>query len=164
MKRCLWIVLLLSASPLFAREKKFGGYVMDAAAFRTIQSYCVDTHNLQPQQARLIDQFVSRESRPNGLLAKLPWRRLETCDTGEPDAIVRLEFPRRRFPSVFAPPDINGVLFVFRSGSPSPVYETREVLMTNAFDGSSTEFETAVMEHDAIYFVIRVLIHDWQQL
>jgi hypothetical protein len=34
MKPWQWIILLLPVSPLIARDKKFGGYVLDAAAFR----------------------------------------------------------------------------------------------------------------------------------
>jgi hypothetical protein len=60
--------------------------------------------------------------------------------------------------------EINGVLFVFKAGSPSPIYETREVLMTDAFEGHSEGFATEVLEHDALYYVLRILIHDWQKL
>jgi hypothetical protein len=67
--------------------------VLDAAAFRKIQSYCVDTHNLPPDDAKVIDHFVSQESKPRGLLTKLPWHRRETCDAAGLDAIVRMEFP-----------------------------------------------------------------------
>ena len=164
MKHWLWIILLLPVSPLIARDKKLGGYVLDAPAFRKIQSYCIDTHNLPPREVLVINQFVARESRPTGLLARLPWHRLATCREGNPDALVRLEFPSDRFPSIFMRREINGVLFVFRAGSPSPIYETREVLMTDAFEGQNEGFATEILEHDALYYVVRILIHDWQKL
>jgi hypothetical protein len=164
MKGWLWIILLLPVSPLFARDKKLGGYVLDAAAFGKIQSYCVDTHNLPPREVKVINQFLSRESRPAGLLARLPWHRLASCREGAPDAIVRLEFPSYHFPTIFSGRDVNGVLFVFRTGSPSPIYETHEVSMTHAFEGDSDGFDTKVLEHDALYYVVRILIHDWQKL
>jgi hypothetical protein len=164
MKHCLWIILLLPALPLFARDKKLGGYVLDASAFQKIQTYCVDTHNLGPREVTVIDQFVSREGRSTGLLARLPWQRLATCKAGRPDALVRLEFPADRFQGMFNRRAINGVLFVFRPGSPTPVYETREILITDAFEGSSEGFDTRVLEHDALYYVVRILLHDWQMV
>jgi len=164
MKHWLWIILLLPVSPLVAKDKKLGGYVLDAAAFGKIQSYCVDTHNQPLREVKVINQFLSRESRPAGLLARLPWRRVATCQEGAPDAIVRLEFPSPRFSTVFMRREINGVLFVFRAGSPTPIYETRGVLMTHAFDGDSSGFETQVLEHDALYFAVQMLVHDWQKL
>jgi hypothetical protein len=162
MKRCLWIILLLPGLPLFARDKKLGGYVLDPPAFQKIQTYCVDTHNLGPREVTVIDQFISREGKSSGLLARLPWQRLATCKAPRPDALVRLEFPADRYAGVFNRRAINGVLLVFRPGSPTPVYETREVLMTDTFEGSSEGFDKQVLEHDALYYVVRILAHDWQ--
>lgn len=163
MKHWLWIILLLPVAPLVAKDKKLGGYVLDPGAFQKIQSYCIDTHNLPPREVEVIAQFLARESKPTGLLARLPWHRLATCGEGDPDALVRPEFPPERFPSIFRHREINGVLFVFRTGSPTPIYETREVLMTDAFEGTSEGFTTAVLEHDALYYVVRILINDWQK-
>lgn len=137
---------------------------MDAAAFGRIQTYCFDTHNLPPGEVKVINQFVAREGKPAGILAKLPWRRLATCREGVPDATVRLEFPVGHFPSVFARREINGVLFVFRAGSSSPIYETRKVMMADAFDVSNERFATEALEQNALYFVIQILVHDWQKL
>jgi len=164
MKHWLWIIFLLPVSPLVAKDKKLGGYILDAAAFRKIQTYCVDTHNLPPGEVRVINRFVARESKPQGLLSRLPWHRLATCREGNPDAIVRPEFLPDRFASVFARRAIDGALLVFRAGSPSPIYETRGLLMTHVFDGSNNEFDTQALEHDALYFALRILIHDWQKL
>ena len=164
MKGWLWIILLLPVSPLVAREQKFAGYVLDAAALGKIQSYCFDTHNLPPREVKVIDQFVARESKPTGLLVRLPWHRLASCQEGNPDAILRPEFPPHRFPSVPLRRKVNGVLLVFRAGSPSPIYETREVQMTYAFDVSNEGFATEALEHDALYFVVQILVRDWQKL
>lgn len=65
---------------------------------------------------------------------------------------------------MFMPREINGVLFVFRTGSPSSIYETREVLVTDAFEGHSEGFSTEVLEHDALYYVVRILFRDWQKV
>lgn len=163
MKNWLWVILLLSASPLVAKDKKLKGYIFDAAAFERIQSYCFDTHNLPPREVKVINQFVARESRPTGLLARLPWHRLATCQEGHPDAMVRPEFPSGRFASLFMNRDIDGVLFVFRAGSPTPIYETREVLMTYTLNVNNDGFATEALEHNALYFVVQFLIHDWRQ-
>ena len=164
MRHWLWIILLLPVSPLIAKDKKLGGYVLDAAAFRAIQTYCVDTHNLPPREVKVINQFIAHESKPTGLLARLPWHRLATCREGARDAIVRTEFPPDRFESVFMRRAIDGVLLIFRAGSPTPIYETRPVMMTDTFGGISDGFGTSVLEHDALYFAVRMLIHDWQRL
>ncbi|HXW15473.1 MAG TPA: hypothetical protein VEN79_13270 [Terriglobia bacterium] len=164
MKHWIWIVLLLTVSPLVAKDKKLDGYIMNASAFGSIQSYCVDTHNLPPREVKVINQFLARESKPTGLLTRLPWRRIATCQEGAPDAIVRLEFPDCQFPAIFGRRAANGVLLVFRAGSPSPIYETREVLMADTFEGTSDGFDTAILEHDVLIYVVRMLIHDWQKL
>ena len=164
MKQWLWIILLLPVSPLVAKDKKLGGYVLDAAAFGEIQSYCVDTHNQPPREVKVINQFLARESRPSGLLARLPWRRVATCQEVASDAIVRLEFPYCQFPAVFGRRAVNGVLFVFRAGSPTPIYETREVLVADVFESSNDGFDTAVLENNALYYAVRMLIRDWQKL
>ena len=164
MKYCLWLILLLPVPSLFPRDKKLGGYVLDSAAFQKIQTYCVDTHNQGPREVTVINQFFSREGRPGGLLSRLPWQRVATCREGAPDAIVRLEFPPDHFSTIFSHRDVNGVLLVFRTGSPAPVYETREILITDTFEGNSEGFDTRVLEHDALYYVVRMLIHDWQKI
>jgi hypothetical protein len=164
MKHWLWLILLLPVSPLVAKDKKLGGYVLNAAAFREIQTYCVDTHNLAPWDVQVISQFMARESKPTGVLAGLPWHRLATCREGDPDAIVRPEFPSGRLETVFLRRQIRGQLLVFRAGSPSPIYVTRAVSMTDGFEGHSEEFATGIMEYHALYCVVQILIHDGRQL
>ena len=164
--RCwLWIILLLPGSPLFAQNKKLEGYVLNAAAFRKIQSYCIDTHNLPPDQAKLIDHFVLQESKPQRLLTKLPWHRRAACDAAGLDAIVRMEFPHESSPSQGG---VEGVLFVFRPGSPSPIYETQGVTIPGAprhldDDEFSGKLIAEVLEYDALNSVVRMLIRDWQK-
>jgi len=164
MKSWAWIVLLFPLPPLVARDQRFGGYILDAAAFRSIDSYCIDAHNLPPREAEVVNQFLSREGNSAGLLAKLPWHRVTACGEGATNTIVRAEFPSHHLPSLFLNRDVNGVLFVFRAGSPSPIYETREVLMTNAFEISGGRFATEALERNALYFLVQILIHDWQKL
>ena len=168
MKRWLWVMLLLSGLPLFAQNKKFQGYVMNAAAFRKIQSYCVDMHNLPPDDVKVIGHFVAQESRPKGLLTKLPWLRHETCEDAGLEAIVRMEFPHNTSSAPMFQNDVKGVLLVFRPGSPSPIYETQAVTIPNGprhrHDNQySVKMLGGLLENDALDSVVRILIHDWQK-
>jgi hypothetical protein len=168
-KRWLWLILLLSCASLFAQNKKFEGYVMNAAAFREIQTYCVDTHNLPDDDVNVINRFVAKESEPKGLLTRLPWRRRETCAAPGLDAIVRLEFPHD---SAFAPiqqEEIQGVLLVFRPGSPSPIYETPAVKVPGRPGRGPDEPMDAKLiarslEYGAASAAVRILIHDWKKM
>lgn len=165
MKRWLWIILLLPGSPLFAKGKKFEGYVMDAAAFRAIQSYCIDTHNLPPREVKVIDQFILQESKPKGLLTKLPWHLLATCQDGGPEAIARVEFAYNHPPTRINRHDIKGVLLLFRAGSPSPIYETQALPMAGLnSDLLNPGYTLEEFERNALDSVIRILIHDLQKI
>jgi len=160
-KYCLWIVLLLSASSLLASDNQLRGYVLDATAFRNIQTYCIDTRYLPPLKERVIHQFVAHESRPRGLLAKLPWHRLTSCGDGAADVRVRLEFPPDHSLMQVMRNDVNGVLFVFKSGSPTPIYETREVVVQGDENGCHTGCPALFCEQNAVDSAVRALIHDW---
>jgi hypothetical protein len=170
MKRWLLIILLATPSPLFAQNNKFDGFVMNAPAFRKIQSFCVDTHNLPDDQVKVVEHFVEQESKPKGLLTKLPWHRLATCQDAGVDALVRLEFPHD---SPFARPqrnDVQSVLLVFKPGSPSPIYETPAVTIPGRprHDEDDDPFDVKLiadlLEYSAASSVVRILIHDWQKL
>ena len=164
MKHWFWIVVLLSAAPLFGKDTKLGGYVFDAAAFRNIQTYCLDTTNLSPWDEKTVQYYVAHESQPKGLLTKLPWRKLESCADGA-DARLRLEFQPHHFLAQRMRNDVNGVLLVFKPSSPSPIYETREVVMqgddNNYVDATSSLLSR---RHHAVDFSVRALVHDWLKL
>jgi hypothetical protein len=162
MKRLLWLVLLLPGSPLWAKDKKFQGYVMNPAEFQDVHSYCIDTHNLPADQVKVIEQFVSEASKPKGVLAKLPWHRLAACPGGGRHAIVRFEFPHNR--PVSNGYDMKGALLVFRAGAPSPIYETQALPMRYFFIDSRDKLKTEVLERDALDSVVRVLVHDWRHV
>jgi hypothetical protein len=168
MKRWLWVVALLLPVASFAQNKKLQGYIMNAGAFGKIHTYCVDTHNLPPEEVRVVDHFVSEESKAKGLLTRLPWRRYETCQDADVDALVRLEFPHD---SPLAPNprnEVKGVLLVFRPGSPSPIYETPAVTISgnprrNEDDPFDVKLVAGLLEYSAAGSVVRMLIHDWQR-
>jgi hypothetical protein len=169
MKSWVCMLLLLWGSPLPAQNKKLEGYVMNPAAFRKIESYCIDTHNLPPDQVKVINHFVAKESKPKGLFTKLPWTQRASCQDAGLGAIVRMEFPQS---GAFATDnEIKGVLFVFRPGSPSPIYETPAVTMEGQprqHPGDDEDFEADlvadILEYSALSSVVRILVHDWQKL
>ena len=169
MKGWLWFVLLLPGSLLAAESKKLQGYVLNAGAFRKIQTYCVDTHNLPPDQVKIIDHFVSVESKPKGLLTKLPWSRREGCQDHELGAILRMEFPHD--PTSTREHQVKGVLLVFRPGSPSPIYETPAVTVEGEPRTHSDEEEdftgdlvANVLEYSVLDTALRMLVHDWLKM
>ena len=169
MKRWLWIALLVPGSLWPAEGKKLNGYVLDPAAFRKIRSYCVDTHNLPPDQVKLIDHFVSVESKPKGLFAKLPWSRRESCQDPGLGGIVRMEFPHD--PTSPREHEVKGALLVFRPGSPSPIYETPAVTIEGEPRRHSDEEEeyaadlvANVLEYSVLSTTVRMLIHDWKTM
>lgn len=159
MKR-LVVVMVLWCSPVFAGTGKFQGYVIDAAAFRKISSFCVDTHDLPPDRVKLINHLIQEESKAHGLLTKLPWRRRGTCGPGV-DAILRLEFPNSL--SSFLDDDVEGALLLFRPGSPSPIYETPAVASPADDSGLDLRSITYVLAYAAARYAVLILIHDWQQ-
>jgi hypothetical protein len=161
MKHSLCIIVLLSGLQVFAKEKRFQGSVIDAAAFKKINSYCVDTHNVPSRQVKVIDQFVSEESKPKGLLTRLPWHCVETCEGGGADALLRIEFSYNRPPTFARPKDIKAVLLVLLPSSPTPVYETQALPFATGdqpFAGQGYSIEQ--LQRNALDSVIRILIHD----
>lgn len=167
MNRYLLIVLLLSAAPSFAQREKFQGFVMNLAAFREIQSYCIDTHNLPADDAKIVESFILQESKPNGLFTKLSWRRVN-CGSVGLDASVRLELPRDLSYIPNSRDNITAALLVFRRGLPSPVYETPAVTMIGEprpgnDDGSAAKLVARPAEYAALSSALRMLIHDWER-
>ncbi len=167
MKRWLWLVLLLPGSSLFARNRKLQGYVMDPAVFRKIKTYCVDTHNLPPDQVKVIEHFVSKESQARGLLTKLPWVRRASCQEAGLGAVMRLEFPHDATSD--AENEVKGALLVFRPGAPSPIYETPAVSIegeprhhNNDEEDFKLNLVAGVLEYSALSSAVRILIHDWR--
>ena len=168
MKRWLWMILVLSSPLPCAQKPKLEGFIIDPAAFRKIQSYCVDTHNLPPDQVKVIEHFVALESKTKGLLRKLPWSRRQTCQDPGVDAIVRMEFPHDAASA--AEDEVKGALLVFRPGLPSPIYETPAVTIQGEprrhspdDDNFSVDLVADLLEYNALGMAVRILIHDWQK-
>lgn len=168
MNRWLWIIVLLLPAVSFAQDKKLQGYIMNAVAFGKVRTYCIDTHNLPPDQADVVDRFVSEESKPKGLLTRLPWRRVATCQDAGVDALVRLEFPHDSPMTPEPRNDVKGVLFVFQPGEPSPIYETPAVNVPGRprhdnDDSFDVKMVAGLLEYSAAGSAVRMLIHDWKR-
>lgn len=168
MTRYLAMVLLMGGTAALAQNERYQGYVMNPAAFRHIRAYCVDTHNLPAADARLVENFVAQESRPRGLLAKLPWQQRANCATRSVDARLRLEFPRDSLPPSAGPDEVTAALLVFQPGSPSPIYETPPVAIaasqgTDRDDRFAGKLVGQVMEYSALSSALRMLIHDCRE-
>ncbi len=91
-KVTLTVCMILSAFPIYSREKRAAGEIFDQGALATVQSYCIEKSGLSDSDRYLLDGFLKAESKPKRLLTKMPWKLVESCETGSPDAIVTVEF------------------------------------------------------------------------
>jgi hypothetical protein len=100
MKTVVLILPLLIAIPSASKQKKPTGEINDPAEFAKVASYCVDASDLSGAEAYDVKGFVATEGKPGKLLSKLPWKLLPDCRESDPDAVIKLEFPRSRVYSV----------------------------------------------------------------
>ena len=91
-KGTLTVCMLLIAFPITGREKKIEGEVFDQQALTEVGSYCVEEGGLSDSDRYLVDGFLKVESKPKHLLTKMPWKLVEGCGTGSPDAIAAVAF------------------------------------------------------------------------
>ncbi len=91
-KGTLTVCMFLIAFPITGREKKPGGEVLDRRALTEVSSYCIEEGGLSGSDRYLVDGFLKAESKPKHLLTKMPWKRVEGCGSGSPDAIAAVEF------------------------------------------------------------------------
>lgn len=87
----LTVCMVLIAFPIFGREKKVGGEIFDQRALTEVQSYCIEKGGLGDSDRYLVDSFLKVESKPKHLLTKMPWKLVEDCETGSPDAMVTVD-------------------------------------------------------------------------
>jgi hypothetical protein len=93
MRNFIGALFLLASVPLVASAgKKPVGRIPDVAVFNSIRTYCIDTSDLSGPEAYDVKAFIQVESKPKGLLTKLPWKLEADCTKESPDAIAKLEF------------------------------------------------------------------------
>jgi len=135
----LWpcILLVASALPLAAKEKKLTGRISSPDEFGKIRSYCVDTSDLSGWEALDVRGFIETESKRKGLLTKLPWRLAGDCTESHLDALVVVRFPIVRVAKVGAgnaSPDPN-------EDPQSQLFEVRAALQVSDRDSSRLLYE-----------------------
>ncbi|HET7841624.1 MAG TPA: hypothetical protein VFM21_08460 [Terriglobia bacterium] len=86
------LILIVSAPPAANAGNKPMGSISDVAAFNKIRSYCIDSSDLSTSEANDVQAFIRTESKPKGLLVKLPWKLVADCAQGSPDAVAKLKF------------------------------------------------------------------------
>ncbi len=80
------------AMPAISQGQKSSGDMPKPRELARVQSYCINKSDLSGPDRYLIEGFVKTESKPKGLLTKLPWKLVEDCHDGNPDAIASLGF------------------------------------------------------------------------
>ena len=91
-KGTLTVCMLLIAFPITAREKKLNGEILDRRALTEVRSYCIEEGGLSDSDRYIVYGFLKAESKPKHLLTKMPWKLVEGCGTGSPDAIAAVAF------------------------------------------------------------------------
>jgi hypothetical protein len=163
MRAMALIPLLLIAIPSASKQKKPTGEISDPVAFAKVGSYCVDASDLSGAEAYDVTGFVATEGRPGKLLSKLPWKLLPDCRESDPDAVIKLEFPRLRVfsitpgppPGTATPDDetpelfhIVAILRVLDAGSSHLLYRVQADPLATSSQENETE---PVLRHDAMY-------------
>ncbi len=170
MKPGLCVLMLSIPLALAATDKKPTGEIPDHAAFARIRTYCVDTQGMPGDAAYLVEGFVETESKSKKLLTKLPWKLLRDCRLGNPDAVIRIEFPFlnsiniRRGPLPSEPDfyKLKGVMQISDTDSARLLYKAQAMPLLSGADESvsSTAQPLPVLRRDALYGVFSTLIQD----
>lgn len=180
MRTRTWLLLLLLCLPVFAKEKKTSGQVLDRAALAAVQSYCFETHNLPGNQAYEVRQFIQVESKPRKLLSRIPWKLVPDCRSAPGAAIIAVAFPYLNDIQLGPaggqanagnpPPDegarFKAVLQVTQSGSDLVIYRIETMPLDNPSpDPSGLSAEPSqVQRRDALYNAVRALAGDLKLL
>lgn len=169
--------LLFIASPAFCRKNKVTGVVPNRWALAAIKSYCINESDLSDRDRRIVEDFVTSESKPKHLLTKLPWKFAESCSEGDVNAEAGLEFVPLRKISIsnmpttpITPPQapdapLRLVLTIFDNSSGSLLYRTQSapidrLAQPGAIPGEPPKPVSLSVERDAVYHVFWALIDD----
>lgn len=167
-----WMALLLMTGlPPFAVGGRDWGKVLDRPALGRVESYCVETAGLPDDEAYVVRGFLKEQSKPKGLLSKLPWKRVEDCTKFESSVTIKIEFP---FLNSFAvgpgEPRIStrdqrdllkGVVRVYDNSTERMIY-TAEALPLESASSDPVMVGTNLYQRrlDALRRVFEQLIHD----
>ncbi len=176
------LVLVCGALPLKAAGKKLAGKVLDVAAFGQIRSYCIDTSRLPGWEAIDVRDLVKTESKPRGLLSKLPWSRVHDCTASGEDAVIRIKFRRLTVTAVQAGPvpmlgegspglspgsyQWRALLRVFSPGSSRAIYEVEGNPLNYGLgeNGAPREEPGHILRREAAYHAFWALAADVKRI
>ncbi len=97
----LVVVLFFSSLVTAMAGPNLAGKVLDRAALQNVKTYCVDTSNLSPgpvwwrnllhQESLDVRAVIESESKPKGLISKLPWKLQASCSAPGVDAVLHFD-------------------------------------------------------------------------
>lgn len=88
----LAVIACVICLPIALHAKKPSGKVPNPKALAAVESYCIDTSQLSDWDRHIVDNFLKLEYQPKHLLTRLPWKLVESCRDGNPDAVATVEF------------------------------------------------------------------------
>ncbi len=173
----LALCAVLIAPPAFCRKNKVTGVMPNRWALIAVKSYCIDDSKLSEGDRRVVENFVTAESKPKHLLTRLKWKFAESCSEADVDARARLEFIRLRRISISnvpttpitSPEDPNAplrlVLTIVDPSSGRLLYRTQSEPIDRprqpaGMPGEPPEPLSPSVAHDAVYRVFWGLADD----
>ncbi len=180
-KAAVTVSALFFAIPAISQVKKPTGEIPKPQDLAKVQTYCIDKSGLSGPDRYLIDGFVKTESKPKHLLAKLPWKLVEDCQNGQPDATATLEFVRMNETAIrLGEPTREPVTLTPGSYPEAPIkvvltvgdasrllYRVQALAASPNTPEESPEMRVPVgpvEKRDAVYHVFWALIQDLQRL
>jgi hypothetical protein len=90
---CLPALLLLSYVSFAGPKNEAQAQVADVAGLLKVRTFCLDVSQFTAPQTGGLKRFLAAANKPKGVLTKLGWTMVETCDSA--DAIVTLTMEER---------------------------------------------------------------------
>jgi hypothetical protein len=178
MKTGLYFLILAVGFFGAGKQKKPAGRILDPLAFAHVRSYCVDASDLPENEAYEVNGFVKDQSKPGQLLTKIPWKLYPDCREGNPDAVIKLQFPRMKATSVVLgepprpeevdqnPYRIKAVLQVLDAESSKVLYKNQaDPLDPGTVENQGSGGDPPVLQRrDAMYGAFWTLAQDVQRV
>lgn len=174
--RVLGLLVCITLLPQVAQARKPYGKVIDEQALENVRSYCFDTTGLSEQDAYLVHGFAKNENKPKHLLTKLPWKLMPSCQAGNPDAVVKVNFgsiktfgvlfgantptPMTRGESTRYEP--KAILEAIEKNSDQIIYKAQATPLANTSSNSSMPApdNLTALRLQALRNVVATLVHD----
>jgi hypothetical protein len=178
MKTGLCLLMLAVGFSAAGKQKKPAGQILDPTAFARVSSYCVDASDLPENEAYEVNGFVKVQSKPGGLLTKIPWKLYPDCREASSDAVIKLQFPRMNVIGVPLgqtprpgevdqnPYRIKAVLMVLDAESSKVLYKNQAdpLDVTTPQDQGSVGDPPVLQQRSAMYEAFWALAQDVQRV